>query len=101
MLAAGGEIVISNFDLEEFAQNSAVALTENGSTTLPLVADHATHGDFLDRDLEVSIQEERPLRPGVGVYQVLVPQIEDGLVGLVVRIRRRKGCVGFRARSLI
>lgn len=66
VLAAGGEIVISNFDLEEFAQNSAVALTENGSTTLPLVADHATHGDFLDRDLEVSIQEERPLRPGGG-----------------------------------
>lgn len=79
----------------------AVALTENGSTTLPLIADHTTHGDFLYVETFISIQRKDRRRPLVGVYQLLVPQIEDGLVGLVLRIRRRTDCVGFRARSLI
>lgn len=35
-----------NFVLEWFA----VALTENGATALPLVADDTTHGDCLDED---------------------------------------------------
>lgn len=35
----------------------AVALTENGTTSLSLVADHTTHGDYLSEDLNVSISK--------------------------------------------
>lgn len=44
--ALGGSCAISNFVLGWFA----VALTENGATALPLVADDTTHGDCLDED---------------------------------------------------
>lgn len=40
----------------------AVELTENGSTTLPLVADHATHGGCLYDVLEISMERPPPTR---------------------------------------
>jgi hypothetical protein len=38
----------------------AVALTENGSTTLPLITDHTTHGDFLYVETFALVFKERP-----------------------------------------
>lgn len=47
---------------------SAVALTENGSTSLSLIADHTTHGDFLSEDLTLVSRRSPPDDRVVGVF---------------------------------
>lgn len=54
-------VVFSNSKNDVFWLRSgffAVALTEDGSTSLSLIADHTTHGDFLSEDLNVSITKK-------------------------------------------
>lgn len=70
----------------------SIALTENGATALPLVADHTTHGDCLE--INVSITSTGDGCRGKCVWWEVVPRIEDGLVVGRMRNRRRMRLCG-------
>ena len=80
----GGRLVetgVSRWELSVFCTvvvvGIAVALTENGSTTLPLIADHTTHGDCLNKKRRL-IQTRVDRRRGGVEATKSVPRIGGG-----------------------